>query len=73
MYVPRPLSLHVARSEHTPESMAREVLALTKMNWNDTQFDNRDPITIKAARKVGEILPYLAPSDRMQARFSYYM
>jgi hypothetical protein len=73
MYVPRPLALHVARSDHAPESIAREVLALTKMNWNDTQFDNREPITIKAARKVGEILPYLAPSDRMPARYSYYM
>jgi len=26
------------------------------MNWNNTQFDNFEPITLKAARKVGSIL-----------------
>ncbi len=72
-YVPRPLSIEIFRSDHSPEFLAREVLALTKMNWNDTQFDNRDPITLKASRKVGEILPYLSTSDHLPARYSFYM
>lgn len=73
MYVPRPLSIDAFLTEHTPEFIAREILALTKMNWNDTQFDNRDPITLKASRKVGEILPYLSPSGRLPPRYSFYM
>ncbi len=40
-------------------SMVREILSLTKMNWNNTQFDNSWPITIKAARQVGNILKYV--------------
>ncbi|OLE47538.1 MAG: hypothetical protein AUG46_06290 [Acidobacteria bacterium 13_1_20CM_3_58_11] len=33
------------------------------MNWNNTQFDNFEPITLKAARKVGSIFKYMKPTD----------
>jgi hypothetical protein len=48
-------------------------MALTKMNWNNTQFDNRNPITVRAARGVGNILKYTEEDDRVQPRYSYYM
>jgi hypothetical protein len=38
----------------------RDTLALTKMNWNTTQFDGRLPIPITAARSVGRVLRYVA-------------
>jgi hypothetical protein len=47
-------------------------MALTKMNWNATQFDQDEPITIKAARRVGEILKYVNQGEE-QSRYSYYM
>ena len=31
----------------------------TKMNWNTTQFDGSEPITIRAAEQVGSILEYI--------------
>lgn len=34
------------------ESHVTEILALTKMNWNDTQLDGALPITIRAAGKL---------------------
>ncbi len=42
------------------------------MNWNNTQFDNRNPITIRAARGVGDILKYVEEGHD-QSRYSYYM
>jgi hypothetical protein len=41
-------------------AMAAEVLALTKMNWNSTQFDGALPIPIRAARQVGRVLKHLS-------------
>ena len=34
-------------------------LALTKVNWNTTQFDQKLPAPIKAAREVGRILKHI--------------
>ena len=34
----------------------QEILALSKMNWNNTQFDGADPIALAAARKVSDVL-----------------
>ena len=39
MYVPQPLAMRVDAGDTTAKELARETLALTKMNWNDTQFD----------------------------------
>ena len=43
------------------------------MNWNDTQFDDKFPITIANARKVGEIMKYLSETDKPQIRYAFYM
>ena len=62
--------------EQSRETLCREILALTKMNWNNTQFDMREPITLRAARGVGDILKYIppeAPESRIAARYSFYM
>lgn len=73
MYVPQTLGIRVERAEQGPLSLAQEILALTKMNWNNTQFDNYEPITLKAARKVGSVFKYLKPTDPFQSRYSFYM
>ena len=73
MYIPQPLELRIIRSEQSSNFLAREVLGLTKMNWNNTQFDGKYPITLSCARKVGEIMKYLEPGERPQIRYGYYM
>ncbi len=73
MYVPRPLGFRCEETEQTPRFLAQEILALTKMNWNNTQFDNDEPITVKAARNVGNILKYVGENDLIQSRYSFYM
>jgi hypothetical protein len=72
-YIPRPLEFRCDHVEQTPGFLAKEMLALSKMNWNDTQFDGGSPITVAAARKVGGILKYVAEDALMAHRYSYYM
>ncbi|WP_088892392.1 argonaute/piwi family protein [Leptolyngbya ohadii] len=73
MYVPRPLKFRCESVEGTPKALAQEILALTKMNWNNTQFDRSDPITIRAARQVGQILKYIDKNDQLEFHYRFYM
>lgn len=73
MYVPRPLAFRCEQIEQTPSFLAREALALTKMNWNSSQFDGGQPITLQAASKVGDVLKYVGESDKVAPRYSFYM
>jgi hypothetical protein len=73
MYIPWSLSLRLDDSEHTIHQHAEEVLALTKMNWNNTQFDGFEPITIRAARQVGKILKHVGDDDPFQTHYSFFM
>jgi hypothetical protein len=43
------------------------------MNWNQTQLDARQPITIRTADQVSQILRHLGPHDRPQGRYAFYM
>ncbi len=73
MYVPTPLKFRCDLVEQTPRFIASEMLALSKMNWNNTQFDGGEPITTRAAHKVGHILRYVELDGKVQSRYSYYM
>ncbi len=73
MYVPRPLELSVARAETALEQLAAEILSLSKLNWNNTQFDGGEPITVRAARRVGDILKCVPEGAHAQPSFRFYM
>ena len=59
MYVPRLLLLRCQEIGQSLGFLAEEILALSKMNWNNTQFDGGEPITVRASRYVGDILTYV--------------
>jgi hypothetical protein len=73
MYVPRPIEFTCTSTSESPRVLASEILALSKMNWNNTQFDNADPIVVAAARRVGHILRYTSEGGAIQRRYSFYM
>lgn len=73
MYVPQPLEVRIVESDEAPEVICEEILGLSKMNWNNTQFDGKYPITIGCARKVGQVMKYLPPGEKPQISYSYYM
>lgn len=72
-YVPRPIEFRVHDPEQSSTQLAAELLALTKMNWNNTQFDQRDPITLRAAREVSDILRYVGDDGPVEPSYAAYM
>jgi len=73
MYVPQALACDFKHTERSAAVLATEILALTKMNWNNTQFDGAYPICIRAAKQVGKILRYIDTDREVEQRYSYYM
>lgn len=73
LYIPKTLKVKVAYHEQSPKYLATELLALTKMNWNNTQLDNSLPITIKAARQVSEIIKYIDENGFIEPNYAFYM
>jgi len=72
-YIPQPLEIRIIESDESPNVICREILGLTKMSWNNTQFDGKYPITIQCARNVGDIMKYLENQEHPQIRYSFYM
>ena len=74
LYIPQPIEIRIVESDESPNKICEEILNLTKMNWNNTQFDGKYPVTIACARKVGEIMKYLTDeSTEPQISYSFYM
>jgi hypothetical protein len=73
MYIPAPLEVRIVSSVSSVKTVCKEVLGLTKMNWNNTQFDNKYPITIGCARRVGEIMKYLGENEHPKESYAFYM
>jgi len=72
--VPNALQLRPHEDNETSlADIATEVLALTKLNWNSTQFDAALPIPIRAARDVGRVLKHVSFAERDQTDFRYYI
>jgi hypothetical protein len=72
-YIPQPLEIRIIESDESPGQICKEILGLTKMNWNNTQFDQKYPITLGCARKVGQIMKYVPDDENPQIRYSFYM
>ena len=72
-YIPSPIEVRLFSFDESPELICREILMLTKMNWNNTQYDRKFPITIDCSRNVGEILKYVDETQKPQIKYSFYM
>jgi hypothetical protein len=71
--IPRPLQfVHAAGSGGIQELM-REVLSLTRMNWNSADFASAEPITLAFSRNVGLILSELPADVQPHSSFRFYM
>jgi hypothetical protein len=54
--VPKPLRIEISHGEADLEIVLRDVLALTKLNYNACHFGDGQPVTLRFADAVGEIL-----------------
>lgn len=76
--VPRPILLTHEHGDSTRETICREIMALTKLNWNSCSYASKEPITTLFASSVGSIMrEFIAlPRDvrgEFEAKYRFYM
>lgn len=54
--VPNPISVKICRGEADMATVLTDVLGLTKLNYNACRYGDGEPVTLKFADAVGEIL-----------------
>lgn len=70
--IPNPL--HITHIGDSPRiQVAKEILDLTKLNWNTTAFSTFKPITLSFAGEVGKILSELPPERKIQHHYRFFM
>lgn len=72
-YIPTPweITRHIGGS--SPIDMFREVLGLTKMNFNSCAFADGTPITLSFSHKVGDIMKHIPSDGAIQPSYRFYM
>ena len=71
--VPRPLEIAFDEVSTPRTDLCREILGLTRMNWNTADFAGMQPITLQFSREVGRILREVPPGVTPETRYLYYM
>lgn len=73
MRIPHPLEIVEHHGDSTPQQVCEEILALTKLNWNNCSFAGGLPITLRFAQNVGKIIAELPAGVTPKTKFKYYM
>jgi hypothetical protein len=69
-----PLGLHIEIiGESTLKQICSEILALTKLNFNNCNYYDSLPITLRFSQKVGEIIQYLPEGIDPPNKYYFYM
>ena len=72
--IPVPIRVLVANLDSPERKMCKEILSLTRMNWNNADFCDQMPITISASKRIGSILSEArARNMDISSEFRYYM
>jgi len=71
-HIPAPVQLG-ADGETDIVQRAREILELTKMNWNSSDALGRFPVTVSFAKKVGAIVTELDDDEEPNPSYRFYM
>lgn len=71
--VPKPLLIQICRGQANMTQVLHDIFALTKLNYNSCIFADGQPVTLKFADAVGEILTAGPLSDYPPLPFKYYI
>lgn len=71
--VPIPLRIDVQHGDADVVEVARDVLSLTKLNYNACSFGDSQPVTVGFSDKVGEILVANPAASQPQPQFRFYI
>lgn len=70
--IPEPLFItRIGDSELT--EVCKEIMGLTKLNWNTTSFATALPITLEFSHRVGRVLSELDEAAKLQNHYRFYM
>jgi len=53
---PNPLNIEITQGESNIETVCKDILALTKLNYITCLFVDGSPVTLKFAESIGEVL-----------------
>lgn len=70
---PNPMHVAVRRGDEKIETVMRDVLALTKINFNTCLFNDREPVTIRFADEIGDILVSAPVQAEPRLPFKFYI
>lgn len=70
---PNPLQISIRRGEATLSNVMSDVLALTKINFNTCLFNDREPVTIRFADAIGDILVAAPLAGEPMLPFKFYI
>jgi hypothetical protein len=74
MHVPAPLQVADHVRQDTPrEILLKEVLVLTKLNWNSAALGGLLPVTIRFSRLVGQIMREIPKDREPLPQFKFYI
>jgi hypothetical protein len=72
-HVPSPLEVTDHIGDTSIETILKEILVLTKMNWNSAGFGGLQPVTLRFSRLVGDIMREIPPDREPLPQFKYYI
>jgi hypothetical protein len=74
IHVPSPIQIADHIGFDTPrETLLKEILILTKMNWNSSRLGGVMPISLRFSRLVGDIMREIPPDREPLTNFKFYM
>lgn len=73
MEIGRPLKITVARGECDINTVLRDILCLTKLNYNACIYGDGLPVTLRFSDKIGNILTALKDVNWPARQFKYYI
>jgi hypothetical protein len=72
-HVPSPLQVIDHVGDTARSQLMREVLILTKMNWNSANMAALMPITLRFSRLVGDVLREVPSGETPEPKYRYYI
>ena len=73
MGLPNPLYIEISKGNATIEQVLKDILALTKLNYNACIYGDGEPVTLRFANNIGEILTSSADIKSPPLAFKYYI
>jgi hypothetical protein len=72
--IPIPVRVRATNIDSPERKMCKEILSLTRLNWNNADFCDQMPITISASNRIGDILSEARIRDvAVSTEYKYYM